>query len=452
MGACTLDYFKKKVLVLGLARSGMAAIKLLMKLGAEITLSESKPKEQIEELKWLCENGVEVIGQGDELFSRRFDIVVKNPGIPYKALFIKRLEEIGTPIITETELAFQTAKRQRYIAITGTNGKTTTATITYNIFKNAFPGAAYLAGNIGVPLCEVVLRENLMEKEGRFIILEMSNFQLLHIKTFKPEIATIINMAPDHLDYMESLDDYYKSKTLIYKNMDEDSVFIKNVDDPIIKEYMNLFPAKSKIKTVSLVSDCADFTVDENAICAYGTPVISRGDIKIAGMHNVQNIMISAAMASTAGIDFSCARKAIASFKGVEHRIEFVRKLNGVMYYNDSKSTNTHATATAVKAFKEPVILLVGGHEKGLPAHGLQKELTNVKKVIGFGECAKRLSKELAGDGGIVVRTIDEALLKAAEAAEAGDVVLLSPAASSFDQFVSYEERGDYFKRLVHLL
>lgn len=300
-----VNYYKKRVLVLGLARSGMAAIKLLLKLGADITLSEQKPKEQLLELPWLTQNGVEVIGQGDEIFLREYDIAVKNPGIPYKLWFIKRLEEIGVPIITEIELAFQVALPQHYIAITGTNGKTTTTMITYEIIRSVYPDITHYAGNIGLPLCEVVLKENLIENENHYIILEISNFQLLHISTFKPEIATIINLTPDHLDYMGSVDAYYESKTYVYKNMDSDCLFFKNIDDPNINEYMERFPIRCAVKTVSLISKNADYTVDETSICIDGIPSVLLKDIKIVGTHNIQNIMISAAIANAVGIGLS---------------------------------------------------------------------------------------------------------------------------------------------------
>lgn len=448
-----MNYYKKRVLVLGLARSGMAAVRLLLRLGAEVTLSEQKPKEKLDELPWLTQDGVEVIGQGDEIFEREYDVAVKNPGIPYKLWFISRLEEAGVPVITEIELAYQAAMPQHYIAITGTNGKTTTTMITYEIIRSVYPDITHYAGNIGLPLCDVVLRENLLENKNNYIILEISNFQLLHISSFRPEIATIINMTPDHLDYMGSVEAYYESKTNIYKNMDSKCLFIKNIDDVNILKYTKRFPVRSAVKTVSLTSEKADCTVDDESIYVDGIPYVSLKDIKIVGAHNIQNIMISAAIANAVGIGADTVNNIVSSFNGVEHRIEFVREHNGVKYYNDSKATNPDAAATAVKAFSEPLILLVGGFEKGLPMDNLRDRLgSNVKKVIGFGQCGNRLVRELVGDRGTVVYTMEEAVAAAAKLAEAGDVVLLSPATSSFDRFESFEERGRFFKELVFRL
>ena len=231
----------KKVLVVGLARSGMAAIRVLKKLGAVITLSESKKKEDIKEIDFLNENGVEIVGQDAEVFERDFDLVVKNPGVPFRSPAMQRLAERNIPVITEIELAYQVAKPQHYIAVTGTNGKTTTTTLVYEILKRAFPGKAHLCGNIGIPLCEIVMENGLMEEGGHYIALEISNFQLVNIDKFRPEVAVIINLTPDHIDVMGGLDAYYKSKTEVYRNMADSDVFLLNADDPVVKEYTDRY-------------------------------------------------------------------------------------------------------------------------------------------------------------------------------------------------------------------
>lgn len=447
-----MDLSGKKVLVVGLARSGMAAIRVLKKLGAEVTLSESKKKDDIREIGFLNENNVEIVGQDMSVFERDFDFVVKNPGVPYKSPMMQKLQERNIPVITEIELAYQVAKPQHYIAITGTNGKTTTSTLTYEILRRAFPGKAHLCGNIGIPLCEIVMENGLMEEGGHYIALEISNFQLVNIDKFRPEVATIINLTPDHIDFMGSLDNYYKSKTEVYRNMAGNDVFLLNADDPVVKEYTDRYPVKCAKESFSTDSQSADCIAKDGYLEIKGEKIIPLNAIKIVGKHNLQNVMIAVSAAKAIGISNDVILEAVSSFKGVEHRIEFVREIDGVKYYNDSKGTNTDATITALKAFDHGVILLVGGFEKGLPMDEMKKHLSCVKKIIGFGACGARLVHDLVGEDGIVVTTLDEAVAEANKIAESGDTVLLSPTTSSFDQYTCFEERGDYFKKIINAL
>lgn len=447
-----MDLSGKKVLVVGLARSGMAAIRVLKKLGAEVTLSESKKKDDIKEIGFLNENNVEIVGQDMAVFERDFDFVVKNPGVPYRSPMMQKLQERNIPVITEIELAYQVAKPQHYIAITGTNGKTTTSTLTYEILRRAFPGKAHLCGNIGIPLCEIVMENGLMEEGGHYIALEISNFQLVNIDKFRPEVATIINLTPDHIDFMGSLDNYYKSKTEIYRNMAGNDVFLLNADDPVVKEYTDRYPVKCAKESFSTDSQSADCIAKDGYLEIKGEKIIPLNAIKIVGKHNLQNVMIAVSAAKAIGISNDVILEAVSSFKGVEHRIEFVREIDGVKYYNDSKGTNTDATITALKAFDRGVILLVGGFEKGLPMDEMKKHLGCVKKIIGFGACGARLVHDLVGEDGIVVTTLDEAVAEANKIAESGDTVLLSPTTSSFDQYTCFEERGDHFKKIINAL
>lgn len=447
-----MDLSGKKVLVVGLARSGMAAIRVLKKLGAEVTLSESKKKDDIKEIGFLNENNVEIVGQDMAVFERDFDFVVKNPGVPYRSPMMQKLQERNIPVITEIELAYQVAKPQHYIAITGTNGKTTTSTLTYEILRRAFPGKAHLCGNIGIPLCEIVMENGLMEEGGHYIALEISNFQLVNIDKFRPEVATIINLTPDHIDFMGSLDNYYKSKTEVYRNMAGNDVFLLNADDPVVKEYTDRYPVKCAKESFSTDSQSADCIAKDGYLEIKGEKIIPLNAIKIVGKHNLQNVMIAVSAAKAIGISNDVILEAVSSFKGVEHRIEFVREIDGVKYYNDSKGTNTDATITALKAFDRGVILLVGGFEKGLPMDEMKKHLGCVKKIIGFGACGARLVHDLVGEDGIVVTTLDEAVAEANKIAESGDTVLLSPTTSSFDQYTCFEERGDHFKKIINTL
>ncbi|MBQ2759838.1 MAG: UDP-N-acetylmuramoyl-L-alanine--D-glutamate ligase [Clostridia bacterium] len=445
-------YYGKKVLVLGYARSGKAAIKLLLKLGAVITLSEAKPKEQIEDYLWLCEMGVRVTGQEKEIFEEDYYKVIKNPGINGRLWFVQRLKERGIPVTTEIELAFEVAKKQHFIAITGSNGKTTTTTLMYEVLKKAYPDKTHLSGNIGIALCETVLENNLLEEEGHYIVLEISNFQLLDIINFSPEIAVIINLSPDHIDFMGSEDAYYRSKMRVYENMPENGVFLYNTDDEKIKEYTSLLPVPCRQVTYSLEDKNADFFADESFVYENGKALFPVNSIKVVGRHNVQNVLVAVSAAKQLGMSTDIIQAAVEEFRGVEHRIEYVREINGVKFYNDSKGTNVDATIIALKAFSSPTILLAGGFEKGLSFEPLKAYLGNVKQVIAFGACGERLVKELTDGTGILVNTLDEALNEAVKIAEHGDVILLSPTTSSFDQYSCFEERGEHFKKLVNEL
>ena len=447
-----MKFTGKKVLVVGLARSGMAAIKVLHELGADIVLSERKPAEELKELSTLKELGVTIVGQDMEVFDQDYDLCVKNPGVPYRSPFMEALAQHGVPVITEIELAFQVAKPQHYIAITGTNGKTTTTTLVYEILDKAFPGKAHLCGNIGIPLCEIVMEEGLMEESDHYIALEISNYQLVNIDRFRPDVATIINLTPDHVDFMGSLEAYYKSKTEVYRNMTPEDTFLLNADDPVLAEYVKKYPVPATVRSFSLDRTDTDNCVRDGQLYVGDEPVLPLSSIRLPGKHNLQNVMIAVSTAKVLGIANETIREVVEGFTGVEHRIEFVREKDGVRYYNDSKGTNTDATVTALKAFDKGVILLIGGFEKGLPMDDVKAHLGCVKKVIGYGACGPRLVADTVGEDGIVVTTLDEAVAEAVKIAESGDTVLLSPTTSSFDQYTCFEERGDHFKKLVNEL
>ncbi len=445
-----MDWQDKKILIIGLARSGMAAIRLLRHVGARnITLVEEKAIDNKEVLE---EMGVEVCAQSPEVFARDFDIVIKNPGVSPTKDFILDLKERNIPVITEVELAYQIAKPQHYIAITGTNGKTTTTTLVYQILEKAYGNMAHVAGNIGVPLSELVLENRLDENEGHYIALELSNGQLVDIDTFHPDVATIINMTPDHIDFMGGLDAYYQSKTRIYKNMSGNDVFLLNSDDEIVKEYTKKYPPTCTVKRFSLGNENADAYYKKNHIFIEGNEILDITKVTLPGLHNIQNILIAAYACYFAGVSKEDIQDVVYNFKGVAHRIEFVREVNGVKYYNDSKATNTDATITALKSFDKNVILLVGGFEKGLSMEDVIPYLRCVKKVIGFGDAGDRIADDLVGNQKSVVQTLKDAIDYANQIAESGDIVLLSPTTSSFDQYKNFEERGNDFKRIVEEL
>lgn len=446
------EYSGKRVLVLGLARSGLAAVKLLVKLGAKVTVSESKALDSIKELPELLSMGVRVVNQEKEIFEEDFYIAVKNPGINGNLWFVRRLRERNIPVITEIELAFRVCAPQHYVAITGSNGKTTTATLTYEIIKAQHPEKTLLCGNIGVALCEMVIEYDLINNEGYYIVLEISNFQLVDIERFCPETAVIINLAADHLDFMGSEDAYFRSKLRVYENMKKGDTFLYNLDDALIEAYTKEVPVSCDVITYSLLDKNADLYADNENVYFRNEILFPVSDIKVVGRHNVQNVLVGVGSALKCGVSAENIRNAVSAFKGVEHRIEFVREKDKVRYYNDSKGTNVDATVIALRAFSSPVILLAGGHEKGLDLSPLKELLPGVKKVISYGECGDRILRELSGEKGILVKDLPEALLEAEKIVSPGDVVLLSPTTSSYDQYTCFEERGEHFKSLVNSL
>ena len=440
----------KKVLVIGLAKSGKAAVRLLSKLQATITINVNQTKEEIPEYQEYQEAGITLVtgGHPTELFEEDFDFVIKNPGINYHKPFILRLKQRGIPVYTEIELAYQVAKKQHYIAITGTNGKTTTVTLIDKVLRGQFDNV-HLAGNVGTPLCDVVLEHNLLEEENHYIVLEMSNFQLLDIDTFTPEIATIINLTPDHLDYMDSLEEYYASKTNIYKNQTGDHFYIDNIDDQTLQEYTTKYPVCSQKSTLSLTGTSTSH-IKNNSIYFKEEEIIALEEIKVVGDHNLQNIMVAISISKILGVATKVIHDQIASFIGVEHRIEFVREIHGVKIYNDSKATNTDASIIALKAFKQPVIVLMGGFDKGLDLSEVTKYKKHIAKLITFGDAGPRFLKDMNIADSICVKDLHGATLEALKQAKSGDIILLSPSTSSFDEFSGYEQRGNVFKDIVN--
>ena len=434
-------YGMNKALIIGCAKSGYWASKLLNKKGYEVIITDAKEIKEKDELEKL---GIKVYDNGhpDFLLDLDYEFVVKNPGIPYTNKLVKYFVDKKVKVYTEVETALNYPNNYKIAAITGTNGKTTITTLVYEILKNEFK--AYACGNIGTAVSEIVYNH---EDEEAELSLEISAFQLLGSPSFHPECAVITNLTPDHLDYFDTLDDYYRAKTLVYKNMSEDDWFILNLDDEECVKYCK--DIKCKVVTISLEKS-ADLCLREDEVVLFDTVLFNKNDLKIIGKHNLFNAMVAACLAYKLGCSVDNIRNAIANFKGVEHRIEFVRELDGVKYYNDSKGTNTDSTVIALKAFDKPVILLAGGHDKHTGFKGIEDNKDKIKKLITFGETKDMLAK--IKDDAIVCETMAEALNKAHEIADDGDVVLLSPACSSYDQFKNFEQRGKIFKELVNNL
>lgn len=427
-----------KCLVIGNAKSGNAAARLLNKKGYEVILTDMKTIEDKKELEAM---GIQVFDEGhpEHLLNTGYDFVVKNPGIKYTVPVIDYFVRNNVKIYTEIEIASWFAPQFHYGAITGTNGKTTITSMLFECLK--MNGRALAAGNIGTALSEQVLAYGNEEKD---VALELSNFQLLGIEKFHPEVAVVCNLAPDHLDYMPTVESYYESKLFIAKNQKENDWFLRNIDDPIVMDYAK--DMKCKIIDFSL-KQSADLCLDGTIVKLFGQRLFDYQDLKVVGMHNVSNAMIAGAMAYKLGVSVENIEKALTEFKGIEHRIEFIRELNGVRYYNDSKATNTQAATIGLASFNQNIILLAGGKDKHISFDEMHDYDERVKHCYAFGQTKEKIAAQFTH--ATQVETMFDALQEAYKIANPGDVVLLSPACSSYDQFDNYEQRGDLFREAV---
>lgn len=429
-----------KVLVIGAARSGLAATRLLLKHGYEVVLTDMKGIDEKVELQAL---GVSVFDHGHplEILAEHYSFAVKNPGIPYTHEFVAKVERERIAIINEIELALRYAKDFQVAAVTGTNGKTTTTTLLWEMLKQK-DDKAIAAGNIGFPLCESAEH---FGTQPRDVALEIAAFQLLGCPSLHPRVSVIMNLTPDHLDVFGDSDNYYRAKTLVYRNQRGDDWFLRNIDDTNIIAYTQ--DVKCAVVTFSL-QEKADLQIKEEAVYLHDIRLFALHDLHIVGRHNVQNAMVAAAMAYKLGVTPDQIQTAIRSFMGVEHRIEYVREYKGAAYYNDSKGTNCDATIVALKAFEKPVILLAGGYDKRTGFNDLIPYLARVKHMIVFG-ATKDQFKQIY-PAALVVENLSEAIEAAIRLAQAGDTVLFSPACASYDQFDNYEQRGRIFKDLIN--
>lgn len=430
----------ENVLVIGAARSGIAVSKLLLKHGYHVILTDSN---EVKEKADLINMGIEVVdgGHPDSLKENTYSFIVKNPGIPYRVPFVKYWKDQGMPIYTEIEIAYRFAKSFKYAAVTGTDGKTTVTTLLYEMLNKQ--KEALVAGNIGTPLCEQVLNYEDCEYN---VALELSNFQLLGIDTFRPHVSTVTNLAPDHLDYMDSLEAYYESKMRVYENCTKDDFFIRNVDDKNVMEFAKNIPCQ--IIDFSLKKKDVDLYHDDTYAYYKDVKLFKLSDLKIVGEFNCGNAMMASCMAYCMGVSLENIQDVIVSFVGVEHRIEYVDTIEDVRYYNDSKATNTHAACAGLSAFEKNVILLCGGKDKHISFNDLKQYDAIVKKCISFGQTKDKFKDIFTRQES--VETMKDAFDRACSLASPGDVVLLCPACSSFDQFKNYESRGEIFKEMVH--
>lgn len=430
-----------KVLVLGAARSGIAVTKLLLKEGHTVVLNDAQPI--LTQLHFNDPKLTVIEGSHPEsLWDEGFDLVIKNPGIPHTLPFLSGFTAKQIPILNEIEYAASLVD-YRYGAVTGTNGKTTTTALLGELLRKLNPhNGAY--GNIGTALSELVLAH---KHEQLSVALEIAAFQLLGTVDFHPTVSVIMNLTPDHLDVFKDTEDYYRTKTLVYKNQKGDDWFLRNLDDENIVRMTQNCPCK--VIEFSLEKE-ADLCLKDKAVWLFNQKLFDLNDLKLVGLHNVQNAMVAAAMAYKLGVSVDDIRQGIREFNGVEHRIEFVKTLHGVTYYNDSKGTNAEATVVALKAFDRPVILLAGGYDKKTGFAAMVPHLDRVKTMLVYGETKHQL-KALYPQA-VVLNDLKEAVELAHSIAKDGDVVLFSPACASYDQFDNYEQRGRIFKDLVHKL
>ncbi|MBQ3384983.1 MAG: UDP-N-acetylmuramoyl-L-alanine--D-glutamate ligase [Erysipelotrichaceae bacterium] len=429
-----------KTLVIGAARSGLAISRYLNKRGYEVYLTDVK---SIAEKRQLEADGIKVYDEGhpDFLKDIDYDLIIKNPGIKYTVPFVKYFVDKGCPIYNEMDICLHDQPQHRYAAITGTNGKTTTTTLLGGLLKTLNPDNAY-CGNIGIPVADVIDGH---ENDTLQLAIEVGAFQLLGLEYFHPYVSVIMNMTTDHVDYFGTEDAYYRSKVLVYKNQDENDYFLRNVDDENVLKYAQNIPCR--IIDFSLVRDDVDLCIRNNRVYYGDVELFDLAHFRLPGMHNVQNAMVAGCMAYLMGVKPEVIKDYIENFRGVEHRIEFVKEINGVSYYNDSKGTNVDSTVMALKAFKQPVHLLAGGYDKKTGYDGLKDYLGNVVQIYAYGDTRNQFLN--LGVRTVLYDNLHDALSAAARNARNGHVVLLSPASASWDQYPNFEVRGEEFKRIV---
>ena len=435
----------KKIFVLGLARSGYEVAKLLANYNNEILVTDLKndDKEKEEELNKL---GVKVVltDKQDELLDNTYDYVVKNPGIKFDNPTVLKAGELGIPVINELEVAYNLLPENvKIIGITGSNGKTTTTTLIYEVLKaGGLP--VHLGGNIGFPMASLVKDT----KPGDYLVLEISGHQLHDFVNFKTDISVMTNLSPVHLDHFGTYENYKYNKCLICNHHTSKDIAILNAENEDVLEGTKDYKSR-KLYFSSMHS--ADSYLKDHMIYYHDEPIVDTTACILKGNHNYENMMCAILVAKELGVKTEVIKKTLEEFKGVEHRIEYVTTLNGVEFYNDSKSTNVKSTQIALSAFKNPTIILLGGLDRKLPFDDLKDYMGNVKAVVCYGETKNKI-KDFVDSLNIdcyVLDNLRESTHKAYELSEPGDVILLSPACASWDQYKDFEVRGREFKEIV---
>ena len=446
------DYQNKKVLVLGLAKSGVSAAKLLHDLGALVTVNDGKPFSENPEAQDLLALGIKVIcgSHPIELLDEDFSLMVKNPGIPYTQPLVQKALEKQIPVITEVELAYQVAECP-IIGITGTNGKTTTTTMIANILNQGMAtGTARLSGNIGYPASGVA---EIAEAKD-ILVMELSSFQLLGIKTFHPEIAVITNLFSAHLDYHGSREEYVKAKWHIQENMTNEDTLILNWTQAELQELAKT--TKAQVLPFSSAEKVDGAYLEDQVLYFKGEAILAASELGVPGIHNIENALAAICVAKTRGIATEAIAQALTSFTGVAHRTQFVTKFNERRFFNDSKATNILATEMALGGFDHSkLILLAGGLDRGNGFDDLVPSLKDVKAIVLFGETKDKLA-DAAKKAGIptilFTENTETAVPIAYDLSEPGDTILLSPANASWDQYKNFEIRGEKYMAAVRNL
>ena len=447
-----MEVKNKRVLVVGIGKSGISAAMFLRGLGARVTVSDTRSALALaEQIPALLDAGVMVESGGHGLLTfRRQDLIVISPGVSLDTPEVKQVIGYGLPVIGELELASRYLKGS-VVAVTGSNGKTTTTSLIGKIFADAGV-KTQVGGNIGLPVIELIAEST----DDTINVLEVSSFQLETTEQFHPRIAIILNITPDHLDRHGSFEKYVDAKEKIFANQTSADALILNADDRTTqmcaaraKSPVYWFSGTKVVRQGAFVRDGVICWIEKEG--GKAEPILPVAEIGLKGAHNVENVLAAVGAARLSGIAAESVRASVASFKAVEHRLEYVRTANGVEYFNDSKATNVDAATKAVASFKGCVHLILGGKDKDSDYSQMNEILTGrVKTVYTIGSAAEKIERQIAGVVKIVTAgTLASAVAKAAEAAVAGDVVLLAPACSSFDQFENYEHRGRVFRQLV---
>jgi UDP-N-acetylmuramoylalanine--D-glutamate ligase len=442
---------KDKALVLGMAKSGYEAAKFLITKGYNVILTDISSEQNSEQVKELESLGViMVLGvQPDNLIDNTFNVLVKNPGIRNDHPYVIKANELEIPVINEIELSYEYFPGNiTIIGVTGTNGKTTITSIIYEILKTASK-SVYLMGNIGYPVCSFLSKL----KSGDIVVMEISDHQLCNMNKFKTNISVLANLSEAHLDFHGSYDIYKNIKKRIFNHHTKDDIAILNFDDSEVINSTNDINSTKKYFSLHSNNNSNCFIVD-NYIYYNNRKIIALDDIMIIGIHNYENIMAAIMVVKELGIDDKYIIQVLKSFKGVEHRLEYVKDINGREIYNDSKSTNIKSTQIALSSFAKPIILLLGGLDRGHSFDDLKEYLKHVKLIVAYGETKLRI-KDFADDNKIdckVVNNLEEATKKAYDSSKKGDIILLSPACASWDQFKDFEVRGKMFKQYIEKL
>src|SRR5580658_3560653 len=448
-----MDLRNKRVLVVGLGKSGVASALFLRSRGARVTVSDAKPEAELrDEILLLLEHGitVETGGHGDRTF-RGQDLIVVSPGVPVDAPQLVQARHLGEPVIGEIELAAQFLSGP-IAAITGSNGKTTTTSLAGEIIA-AGNFSTLVGGNIGTPAISFVDQAG----PATWIVLEVSSFQLETIVEFRPRLHVILNITPDHLDRHKTFANYVNAKARVFENQGADDFTVLNADDPSAAglcdrthAHLLWFSRKKEIERGAFVRGTHIYFRDGRN----EREVMPLAEVQLKGAHNLENVLAGVAIGSLVGCQPEQIRHAVRTFKAVEHRLEFVGRVAGVDYYNDSKATNVDATVKALESFPANIHLILGGRDKGSDYSVLNELLRQrVKRVYTIGAAAAKIESQIRGAAEIDhAETLENAVRRASESAAPGDVILLAPACASFDQFKSYEHRGRVFKETVHSL